>query len=325
MMKRLPFIILFSLLFPLLKGQDVKVVAAFDTSRIFIGDQVHFKVKVEKPGGMKLSIPVFKDTLLKNIQIIKGPSIDSTKNNGKTFITENYLVTSFDSGSYRVKPVYAEFKSAEGVKRFYSDYSTLIVMRVNVAPADTTQKFYDIIDPYRAPLTFGEVFPWIVAAIIAGVLVWVVIRYIKAHPKVEPVKAEIINPDPAHVIAFRELEKLKQEELWQKGEFKLYYTRLTEILRQYLENRYKVYSLELTTTETLDALLKTGFKRDATFEKLRGVLRFADLVKFAKHVPVADENESNYKDSWYFVDITRVREEEVTAEVSYKKEGEVTA
>ena len=59
-----------------------------------------------------------------------------------------------------------------------------------------------------------------------------------------------------------ELEILKEEQLWQKGEVKIYYTRLTEILRKYLENRFRVYSLELTTDETLEALVNTGFKKD---------------------------------------------------------------
>ncbi len=61
-----------------------------------------------------------------------------------------------------------------------------------------------------------------------------------------------VNPDPAHVIALRDLERLMSEKLWEKGEIKAYYTRLTEILRQYLENRFSVYSLEMTTDETLD-------------------------------------------------------------------------
>jgi hypothetical protein len=115
----------------------------------------------------------------------------------------------------------------------------------------------------------------------------------------------VINPDPAHVIAFRELEKLKEEQLWQKGAIKTYYTRLTEILRQYLENRFRVFSLELTTDETLDSLIKTGFKKDGSYKQLKTVLTGADLVKFAKHIPEPTENESQYKKSWDFIFATK--------------------
>ncbi len=114
--------------------------------------------------------------------------------------------------------------------------------------------------------------------------------------------------EPAHVIAFRELEKLKNEKLWQNGETKKYYIRLTEIIRQYLENRFGVNSLELTTSETLEALVKTGFKKDESFNKLRSVLTGADLVKFAKYKPDPTENESVFSNSYDFVSATKAVE-----------------
>jgi hypothetical protein len=104
------------------------------------------------------------------------------------------------------------------------------------------------------------------------------------------------------------LEYLKAEELWQKGEIKRYYTRLTEILRQYLENRFRVYSLELTTEETLEALVRTGFRKNGTYNDLKSVLTGADLVKFAKYNPVASENDTHFQTSWNFVAATKENE-----------------
>ena len=103
-------------------------------------------------------------------------------------------------------------------------------------------------------------------------------------------------------------KNLKNEELWQKGETKKYYTKLTEILRQYLENRFRVFSLELTTAETLEALVKTGFKKDGSYNNLKTVLTGADLVKFAKYNPVPAENESHFQNSWNFVLATKENE-----------------
>ena len=135
-------------------------------------------------------------------------------------------------------------------------------------------------------------------------IIFILLKSIKVR-KVKTAPEVVINPDPAHIIAFRELEKLNDEELWQKGEFKLYYTRLTEILRQYLENRYKVYSMEMTTFETLEALVKTGFKKDDSYTRLKSVLTGADLVKFAKYIPENTENENHFKTSWEFIQATR--------------------
>lgn len=305
-MRRIVFNIVLIFSVAQLRAQDVNVTAAFDSSRIYIGDQIHFTITVDQPADIKAEIPQFKDTISRNIEIISGPVTDTAPAvNGRIKLIEKYLVTSFDSGYYNIKPIYAEVKTSEGLKRFYSDYSRLEVMKYRTAPADSTAEIYDIIAPIKAPLTAGEVIPWVLAVLIAAIVIWGVIRFIKSRKKEKKGPEIIINPDPAHVIAFRELEKLREEELWQKGETKLYYTRLTEILRQYLENRYSVYSLELTTSETLNALVKTGFKKDESYNKLRSVLTGADLVKFAKYKPEPDENENHFRNAWEFVKVTK--------------------
>lgn len=287
-------------------GQNVSVTSSFDSTRIYIGDQIKFTVTVDKPSDMRLTIPSFKDSLIKNIEILSGPVVDSSiSKDGRIRIIEKYLITSFDSGIYQIPPVFAELKNADGLKRFYSDYARLEVMRVRITPADTAAKIYDIIKPYRAPVTIGEIVPWALTIIVIGAIIRAAIRYYRKHKKVKTGVEQPVNSDPAHVIAFRELEKLKAEELWQKGNTKTYYTRLTEILRQYLENRYRIYSLELTTAETLDALVKKGFKKDGSYNQLKIILTGADLVKFAKYNPEPLENESHFLNSWDFVQVTK--------------------
>jgi len=307
-MKRPGYIILFVFLFfhSQLNGQDISVSAAFDTTRILIGDQVNFSVTIDQPSDLRLTLPFFRDSLVKNIEILAGPATDTSEIPGnKIRITEKYLVTSFDSGFYRIDPVFAEIVDSKGLKRFFSDYTFLEVARVKIAPADTSAKIFDIAAPYRAPLTLGEILPWILLVLLVSVIIWLLIKLIK---KFKRVKREDIIPvisEPAHVIAFRELEKLRNEMLWQNGETKKYYIRLTEIIRQYLENRFGVNSLELTTSETLEALIKKGFKKDESYNKLWSVLTGADLVKFAKYKPEPSENESEFSDSYYFVSATK--------------------
>ncbi|MBK7132543.1 MAG: hypothetical protein IPH69_06885 [Bacteroidales bacterium] len=287
-------------------SQNVTVSAAFDSARIYIGDQIKYTVTVEQPANLNLTLPVFKDSLVKNIEILSGPLFDTVRSaDGGLKITERYLITSFDSGYYQVPPVYAELKNEEGIKRFYSDYSQLEVMRVKIAPSDSTAKIYDIISPYRAPVTIGEIIPWVLAAALLTAFIWYGLRLVKKFRMKETGVEEVIIREPAHIIAFRELERLRDDQVWQKGEIKLYYTRLTEILRQYLENRYNVFSLELTTAETLDALVKTGFKKDAHYNQLRTILSGADLVKFAKYNPEPAENDIHFQNSWDFVQVTK--------------------
>jgi hypothetical protein len=288
-------------------GQDVKVTASFDTSRIFLGDQIHYTITVVRPSDLRVSVRTLKDTLCKNIEIVSGPVRDSlVMQENKLKIIRKYLVTSFDSGFYQVPPIYAEIKDASGIKRFYSDYSPLQVLRVKIAPADTTAKIFDIIKPYKAPVSFVEILPWVLIALIVAAFIWVAMLLLHRLKKNKKSDEPLKNPDPAHVIAFRELEKLKNEQLWQKGEVKYYYTRLTEILRQYLENRYEVFSLEMTTSETLESLVKMGFRKDEFYVLLKTILNGSDLVKFAKYKPEPTENEEHFDNSWKFVENTKV-------------------
>ena len=303
-------LLLLSASFSAAVAQEVTVKAEFDTSKIYIGDQINYTVTIDQPSGISLNIPVNKDTLYKNIEILTGPVTDTLAIDGNRLrIVNRYLVTSFDSGFYEVPPTYAELSTEKGLKRFYSEYSPLEVMRVKIAPSDTTAQIYDIVGPYKAPVTIGEVLPWVLLAALAAALVWVIIRLMRRFRKVKPGYEPVVVREPAHIIAFRDLEKLKEEKLWQKGEVKKYYSRLTEVLRQYLEDRYGVYSLELTTSETLAELLKTGFKKDDTFMILKNILNGSDLVKFAKYKPDPSENELHYENSWQFVDITKLKEE----------------
>lgn len=311
--------------FPVIKAQEVTISADFDTSRIYIGDQINYTVTIDQPSDIKLNIATRQDTLFRSIEILSGPLTDTVAlDNNRLRIENRYLVTSFDSGFYEVPPVYAELLTESGIKRFYSDYCPLEVMRVNIAPPDSTAQIFDIIGPYNAPVSVMEILPWLLLALLTAILVFVVVRLLRKFRKSRPGYEPVIIKDPAHVIAFRDLEKLKEQKLWQKGEVKLYYSRLTEIIRQYLEDRYRVYSLELTTSETLEELLKTGFRKDEKYMKLKDILNGSDLVKFAKYKPDPSENELHFENSWQFVDLTKEVKEpkELITESNSKKKKE---
>ncbi len=304
----------------ILYGQEVTVSARFDTSRVLIGDQFHYTVTIDKPDGIHLNIKTFRDTLCKNIEILGGPVLDSMVTSaGRVRIKSMYLVTSFDSGFYQVPPVYAEIKDPAGIRRFYSEYTPLEVMRAKMAPPDSAAKIFDIIKPYKAPVTLGEILPYLLIGILALAAIWGIVILVRKYMKPKGIPEPAVNPDPAHVIAFRDLEELQREQLWQKGEVKQFYSRLTEIIRQYLENRFAVYSLEMTTSETLEALLKTGFRKDESYNILRTVLNGSDLVKFAKYKPDPSENENHFSGSWKFVEATLVKEELVANDVKEKR------
>lgn len=282
------------------RAQFIEVRTGFDTNQIRLGEAFHLDIQVHQPSDVKVDFPVIEDTLIEKIEVIRTWPADTVLMNGDFEIHKRYRLTSFDSGLYVVPPMKFQFHSS-----FWTDSieSNPLYLLVHTVPVDST--IYDVKVPIHLPVGFLEVFPFVLGGIIllvgTGFLIWYLRRRRRNKPLFRPPKPE----EPAHVIAFRELRDLKDEKLWQKNEFKKYYTRLTEIIRRYMERRYGIPAMELTSYEILDAWNHSGEDRDDLSDKLRLLLNLADLVKFAKQKPVATENEENMERAYDFVEKTK--------------------
>jgi hypothetical protein len=122
-------------------------------------------------------------------------------------------------------------------------------------------------------------------------------------------KLPVKPKEPAHIIALRELDRIKNEKIWQKDKIKEYYSEVTEVLRTYIEDRFEIPAMEQTSEETLDSF---KFRRDLLNEKLYSnlgrILNLADLVKFAKYIPLPDDNNLTLVDAYFFVNETKKEE-----------------
>ena len=119
-----------------------------------------------------------------------------------------------------------------------------------------------------------------------------IIRKVKVEPKLPP-----------HQLAMQEIERIKSEKVWQKGQSKEYYTELTDAIRTYIKNRFGFNALEMTSSEIIDKLLQMNDK-DAISD-LRSLFQTADLVKFAKHSPLMNENDANLISAIDFINETK--------------------
>ena len=290
-------------------AQEVKVTSAPDTTAILIGDQTGFTVSAVIPSGTVAGLSEAGDTLAGQIVVLRRSPRDSTAGpDGKIIISDRYLITAFDSGTYNIPPFYAEVASGDTLLRYYSENSSLRVLRPDVTPPDSTDVIFDIVPPRRAPVTFAEIVPWLVIALVAAVLLYLLARFLPRNPLRRFVRP-LPPPDPAHVIALRELSALSSEELWQKGEIKEYYSRLSDILRRYIDNRYGISSPELTTDETVRVLQRAAVTTGAQMSVVKEILSLSDMVKFAKYVPDSSLHESCHEDAIKFVEETKEAEE----------------
>src|SRR5512133_3662605 len=304
-MKRTIALAAFLSCFFLLQGQDIKVTSGPDTSAIYIGDQIHFKVTAKLTGKSEVTLSAAADTLSEKIIILGKPERDTlTMPDGSRAIVDDYLITSFEAGTYTIPPFFAEIASGDSVRRYYSDYSRLVVSRPEITPADTTDVIFDIVAPRKAPLKFRDFLPWIIIAGMIVLIGWLLARYLPRNP-IKRLMKPAPPAEPSHVTAFRELNRLKEEQLWQKGETKEYYSRLSEILRRYVENRFGISSPELTTDETVRMLQRAAVLQQSEMSLIKEILSVSDMVKFAKYLPKEEINEGSFSSSVKFVELTK--------------------
>lgn len=283
-----------------MQAQLITVETRIDTTAIIIGDQINYSFEVTKPSDLQVHFPKLKDTLAEGIEIIEQHKIDTfLLEEDKQKLIKSYTITSFDSGLFYIPPFDFPFAYNEINDTIKSKAGYLEVFTV---PVDMQAGIKDIKEPYKAPVTFVELLPYLLGGMILALIILLFIKYF-SRKKSKKEGFVVQKPkEPAHVIAFRELELLKQKKLWQQGKVKTYYSELTQIIREYIERRFDINAMEETSEEIFSEFRNRKLDKELYFELLRQLLIKADLVKFAKDQPLPDENESYYNHACSFVE-----------------------
>lgn len=278
---------------------------------VMIGDTLRLNIEIEKDVAQELSIVGFKDNkLTEKIEIVGMPVLDTLSRTARHIkLRLSYLITSFDAGDY----VLDKFPMLLGEKEPFDTVFAEgpVEFRVATYQIDTlTQQPVDIRDVLDAPFQWAEVGQWlaenwwIVAAVIFGcAIIFVAIWwYLRRKSKIEA-----LNALPAHAKALMALEALHNKKMWQNGQMKEYFSLLTDILRIYIENRYKIGAMEMTSNEIIAAI--KGENPEKLLTPIGELLSLADLVKFAKLQPDAQSCETAYFDVYYYVEQTKEQEQ----------------
>jgi len=300
------------------KAQDVVASMKVDTLSILVGQPLRVTLQLSQPKNADIPWPVFADSL-GNLEIIQPGKVDTLKVDDPSVLlrSQTLTVSAYDSGTFLIPEMVFNYKRKGGEAALI--YTEAIRIEVQTIPVDTTKAYKDIrplepapFDPYW--LMLGGLI-LLLLAVITALVVWYIRR--RRRRKLVPVDAPVIIIPP-HVEALKALENLEQEKVWQDGRMKEYYTRLTDIVRTYIEKRWLVNALELTT----DELLVHGFTLQLdqeTRECLERVVKLADLVKFARMTPLGSDCESSMHLSRRFVERTAMVERKINSTT----EGEV--
>ncbi|NOU45450.1 MAG: hypothetical protein HOO86_00125 [Bacteroidales bacterium] len=274
------------------QSQSVEAISTLSNDSMAIGQQLIYELNLKAPEGFEVEWPIWPDTLPGQIEVLSQSKVEKipVDKSGNIQLKQKVVITSFDAGRKSISAIKLRFKPKGDTSHFTAE-SNLVSFAVITMAVDTAQAFKPIIGPVREPITFMEVLPWILSAIVLGLIIFGIVWFIKRRRKSLPMIKAFAKPQtPPHVIALEKLEELRYQKLWQTGQVKEYYTAMTDIVRWYIEEQFKVNAVEMTTEEILDGIRPLKINIDAV-NKLSEVLQLADFVKFAKANPGPLEND----------------------------------
>jgi hypothetical protein len=257
-----------------------KVTTSIDTTKNKIGAEFKLTLKTNVDTLSKVVFPNPKS--FGALEVIQSYPIDTIKKDDRYELVKKYGLTQFDSGRYMIPSI----KILINKKAFLSDSIQVEVANVQV---DTLkQKMYDIKDIAPANEGIGDWWKYLlILLLIAGIgafIYW----YLKKR-QTKKIEEEIYKTPIEKATSL--LNNLEKKELWQHGEVKEYYSQLTDIVRNYIEEAIEIPAMESTTSELIESLKIASKKKkmklsQETIDNLFVVLKQADLVKFAKSKPL---------------------------------------
>lgn len=296
------FILLFICAAPLF-AQNVSVTAKVDSVQLMIGEQTDLVIQVKLDANKKALLPIYNDTIVDGIEVLDMAPIDTVYSDDKAKITltQRYKLTSFDAKLYLIPPVEVEVDG----EVYKSDPLSLKVETFDLEEADPEQFFgpKDIMEP---PFVWGDWVMLFVSLLLIAPAIYLMIYLIRRLADNKPIIRRIkLTPQrPPHDEALELIQEIKSRKSWQTAGPKAYYTELTDVLRTYMFKRFGFNAMEMTSSEIITELGKTENQKD--IDELKDLFSTADLVKFAKHNPMINENDANLMNAIDFINDTKV-------------------
>ncbi len=284
------------------KAQELHVSAVLDSNNIKIGKQSHIILKAIASKGISVVFPEVKDSLTSHVELLSSSKIDTVSAGNKITYQQKLVITAFDSGYFPIPPFAFTIKG-DSSKKFETEALLFVVQTV---PVDTTQAIKSIKGPITPAWSIFEIQNEILAALLIILLVIALFYYLKHRKKtIIETPAEPVITKPADEIALEALQKLREQKLWQQGKVKEYHIIISDTIRAYLERKFSVGAMEMTSDEILKSV-RLLITDQPTKSKLKSVLILSDMVKFAKEVPLPLENEASIDNAIEFVKLTTI-------------------
>jgi len=287
-------------------GQTAQVRSKINTGKITIGEHVQLFLEVQPQTAQdKIKWPNFAADSLQGLEWVEFGKVDTIKTKDSLLYKQKLTLTGFDSGAYSI-PAFKFVITSSGNK--VQEFSTdSFVIQVQSIAVDTSKAFMPINDIIQVKASWLDYWKTILIVILAIALVSFLIFYFYKKWKLKSRHVpEKVTPEKAHETTLRLLDELKSKKLWQNGNVKEYYASLSNILRNYLDNRFEVNAMELTTDDLLK-LAKQDKRLKGIRQELKRILKTADLAKYAKAEPLPTEQEACLDAAYLMVQKTKIQ------------------
>ena len=303
--------IIFSVVCTVISGLTVNAAKVdfkvqLDSAHLLMGKTMNLKLTIKQPmadAGIVI-VPADSVPQIEFCQLDSLPALNlESSANGQNIFTAQYKIQAFDSGDYRIPPL----AYINGGDTVFSNGVSLKVVPVDVSklkdihPIETVGRYesrwYDVLPDWVTDY-------WLIGVIILIVIAGAIVAYFIFVKKIPVNVLPKKKPIPPYNVAMMKLQELRSRNLWETGKERAFYTELTDILREYLDRRFGINAMEMTSTQIKEALNSNSETRLSRV-LVEQVLEIADFVKFAKEQPSPQENMASFDKALQFVEDTK--------------------
>ncbi len=280
-------------------GWSQEASIALSPNQIMIGDHMELELKFKNKGLSNTLFPLINDTSMGNFRLVELSKIDTFFSGNDVVVSHSYKITCFEDSVQTFPPLV--FRNGP-IDIYRTNPIQIQVTSPNIDSAKDIKPIKDII---LLPLSKDEVYSYLfVSFILLGlvlILYFVYIRFIRKENLFDREKPT----DPPHVEALTALKLVETENLWQRGNIKDYYDRISDILRAYIEKRFGIKALEQTSHQLMRSMNEIQLP-DYIIQDMDEILIKSDLAKFAQEKHEGEMHLAIMKMAYKFVQFTQL-------------------
>ena len=295
------FIVIILIACTLQSMAQVKVESSLSAVEMLVGQQVQITVAATADKDANVVFPQ-EATFPMGVEFMGAIEMpDEETDNGQLRRQRGYVITSFEDTLYYLPPM--------TVKVNDQDYQTnQLALKVLTVEVDTTnyENYFGPKDVQDNPFMWEE---WslsfwlsILMVVLLAIAYYLYLRLRDNKPVIARIR--IVKRLLPHQKAMKAIEEIKAERMVTAEDPKEYYTRLTDALRKYIEERYGFSAMEMTSSEIIERLMASGDQQ--SLAELSQLFQTADLVKFAKYSTLINENDANLVSAVDFINKTKI-------------------